>query len=146
MSTVEGQLSPDIGTVTEPFGDNGCGRSRFGIVKRIVDAKAQLRSLAEPWADTATSTRRLMIAVPRRIEDASPLAGAGDGAAAPPRRNGLGPCTDRRVGHWQGDRTQTTVWEIANNNPFGNRHREQSWGHGTQRTKFGLGAPASILS
>ena len=28
----------------------------FGIVKRIVDAKAQFRSLTEPWADTATST------------------------------------------------------------------------------------------
>jgi hypothetical protein len=27
----------------------------FGIVKRIVDAKAQFRSLAEPWADTGTS-------------------------------------------------------------------------------------------
>jgi hypothetical protein len=26
--------------------------------------------------------------------------------------------------HWQGDRTQTTVWQIANNNPFGNRQRE----------------------
>jgi len=38
-----------------------------------------------------------------------------------------------KAGHWQGDRTQTTVWEIANNNPFGNRHREQSWGHGTQK-------------
>ena len=35
--------------------------------------------------------------------------------------------------HWQGDRTQTTVWEIANNNPFGNPQREQSWGHGTQK-------------
>jgi len=35
--------------------------------------------------------------------------------------------------HWSGDRTQTTVWEIANNNPFGNRQREQSWGHGTQK-------------
>jgi DNA invertase Pin-like site-specific DNA recombinase len=35
----------------------------FGMVKRIVDAKAQFRSLAEPWADTGTSTRRLMIAV-----------------------------------------------------------------------------------
>jgi DNA invertase Pin-like site-specific DNA recombinase len=33
----------------------------FGIVKRIVDAKAQFRSLAEPWADT--STGRLMLAV-----------------------------------------------------------------------------------
>ena len=35
----------------------------FGIVKQIVDAKAQFRSLAEPWADTCTSTGRLMIAV-----------------------------------------------------------------------------------
>ena len=35
--------------------------------------------------------------------------------------------------HWRGDRTQTTVWEIVNNNPFGNRQREQSWGHGTQK-------------
>jgi hypothetical protein len=34
----------------------------FGIVKRIVDAKAQLRSLAEPWADTGTSTGRVMLA------------------------------------------------------------------------------------
>src|SRR5215472_1881201 len=34
-----------------------------GIVKRIVDAKAQFRSLAEPWADTGTSTGRLMLAV-----------------------------------------------------------------------------------
>jgi Resolvase, N terminal domain len=34
-----------------------------GIVKRIVDAKAQFRSLAEPWADAGTSTGRLMLAV-----------------------------------------------------------------------------------
>src|SRR2546423_9431018 len=40
---------------------------------------------------------------------------------------------DGKNSHWQGDRTQTTVWEIANNNPFGNRQREQSWGHGTQK-------------
>jgi DNA invertase Pin-like site-specific DNA recombinase len=33
----------------------------FAIVKSIVDHKAQFRSLAEPWADTATG--RLMIAV-----------------------------------------------------------------------------------
>jgi DNA invertase Pin-like site-specific DNA recombinase len=30
----------------------------FAIVKQIVDAKAQFRSLAEPWADTDTSTGR----------------------------------------------------------------------------------------
>src|SRR3974377_230920 len=35
----------------------------FDIVKRIADAKAQFRSLAEPWADTGTSTGRLMLAV-----------------------------------------------------------------------------------
>src|SRR5215210_8029676 len=35
----------------------------FAIIKRIVDAGGQFRSLAEPWADTGTSTGRLMIAV-----------------------------------------------------------------------------------
>ena len=35
----------------------------FAIVKSIVDRKAQFRSLAEPWADTATATGRLMIAI-----------------------------------------------------------------------------------
>src|SRR5918993_420808 len=35
----------------------------FAIVKRIVDAGGQFRSLAEPWADTGTSTGRLMLAV-----------------------------------------------------------------------------------
>jgi len=35
----------------------------FGIVKRIADAKAQFRSLAEPCADTGTNSGRLMLAV-----------------------------------------------------------------------------------
>ena len=35
----------------------------FGSVKRIVDAKAQFRSLAEPWADSTSRTGRLMLAV-----------------------------------------------------------------------------------
>jgi DNA invertase Pin-like site-specific DNA recombinase len=35
----------------------------FAIVKRIAEAGAQFRSLAEPWADTATPTGRLMLAV-----------------------------------------------------------------------------------
>ena len=35
----------------------------FAIVKSITDAGAQFQSLAEPWADTATSTGQLMIAV-----------------------------------------------------------------------------------
>src|SRR5947209_2743695 len=41
----------------------------FAIVKQIVDAGAQFRSLAEPWADTGTSTGRLMIAVLGRLAD-----------------------------------------------------------------------------
>ncbi len=40
---------------------------------------------------------------------------------------------DGKTSHWQGSRTQTTLWEILNNNPFGNRQREPSWGHGTQK-------------
>ena len=42
----------------------------FAIVKQIVDAGGQFRSLAEPWADTATSTGRLMIAVLGGLADA----------------------------------------------------------------------------
>jgi DNA invertase Pin-like site-specific DNA recombinase len=35
----------------------------FAIVKKMVDAGARFRSLAEPWADTSNSTGRLMLAV-----------------------------------------------------------------------------------
>jgi DNA invertase Pin-like site-specific DNA recombinase len=42
----------------------------LAIVKQIVDAKTQFRSLAEPWADTATSIERLMIAVLGGLADA----------------------------------------------------------------------------
>ena len=35
----------------------------FAIVKQIADAGARFQSLAEPWADTGTSTGRLMLAV-----------------------------------------------------------------------------------
>jgi len=38
------------------------------LVKRIVDVKAQFRSLADPWADTGTSTGRLMPRPPSRSE------------------------------------------------------------------------------
>jgi DNA modification methylase len=40
---------------------------------------------------------------------------------------------DGKTSHWQGDRTQTTLWQIANNNPFGNRQREDGWEHATQK-------------
>jgi DNA invertase Pin-like site-specific DNA recombinase len=41
----------------------------FAIVKRIVDAGGQFKSLAEPWADTATASQRLMIAILGGIAD-----------------------------------------------------------------------------
>ncbi|HUN94842.1 MAG TPA: recombinase family protein [Bradyrhizobium sp.] len=41
----------------------------FAIVKHIVDAGRQFRSLAEPWAHTATGTVRLMIAVLGELAD-----------------------------------------------------------------------------
>jgi DNA invertase Pin-like site-specific DNA recombinase len=59
-----GKLAPgDVVTVTRIDRLARSTFDLFGIVKRIVDAKAQFRSLAEPWADTGTSTGRLMIAV-----------------------------------------------------------------------------------
>jgi DNA invertase Pin-like site-specific DNA recombinase len=64
LNRILGKLAPgDLVTVTRI---NRLARSTFdlfGIVTHIVDAKAEFRSLAEPWADTGTSTRRLMLAV-----------------------------------------------------------------------------------
>jgi DNA invertase Pin-like site-specific DNA recombinase len=59
-----GRLAPgDVVTVTRIERLARSTLDLFGIVKRIVDAKAQFRSLAEPWADTGTRTGRLMLAV-----------------------------------------------------------------------------------
>jgi DNA invertase Pin-like site-specific DNA recombinase len=55
-----GKMAPgDVVTVTRIDRLARSTFDLFGIVKRIVDAKAQFRSLAEPWADTGTNTRRL---------------------------------------------------------------------------------------
>lgn len=35
--------------------------------------------------------------------------------------------------NWQGARDQSTVWEIKNNNAFGNSDAEERFGHGTQK-------------
>lgn len=35
--------------------------------------------------------------------------------------------------HWCGDRTQSTVWEVPNLNPFGGSHEEPATGHGAQK-------------
>src|ERR1700737_4217074 len=64
LNRMLGKLAPgDVVTVTRI--DRLARRTfdLFALVKRIVDAKAQFRSLAEPWADTGTSTGRLMLAV-----------------------------------------------------------------------------------
>jgi len=34
---------------------------------------------------------------------------------------------------WSGDRTQSTVWEVANLNPFGGDRSEEATGHGSQK-------------
>jgi DNA modification methylase len=34
---------------------------------------------------------------------------------------------------WSGDRTQSTVWEVDNLNPFGNNKEDEATGHGTQK-------------
>jgi DNA modification methylase len=35
--------------------------------------------------------------------------------------------------YWRGDRTQSTVWQVANLNPFGGNHEESPTGHATQK-------------
>src|SRR5215510_2768789 len=59
LNRMLGKLAPsDVVTVTRIDRLARSTFDLFGIVKRIVDAKAQFRSLAEPWADTGTSRRR----------------------------------------------------------------------------------------
>ena len=64
LNRMLGKLTPgDVVTVTRIDRLARSTFDLFAIVKRIVDAKAQFRSLAEPWADSGTSTGRLMLAV-----------------------------------------------------------------------------------
>src|ERR1700748_2355268 len=64
LNRMLGKLAPgDVVTVTRMDRLARSTFDLFAIVKQIVDATAQFRSLAEPWADTGTSTGRLMLAV-----------------------------------------------------------------------------------
>ena len=63
LRMLKGLGSGDVVTVTRIDRLARSTFDLFAIVKQIVDAGAQFRSLAEPWADTATSTGRLMIAI-----------------------------------------------------------------------------------
>jgi len=59
LNRMLGKLAPgDVVTVTRIDRLARSTFDLFGIVKRTVDAKAQFRSFAEPWADTGTSTGR----------------------------------------------------------------------------------------
>ena len=59
LNRMLGKLAPgDVVTVTRIDRLARSTFDLFGIVKRIVDAKAQFRSLAEPWADSTSSTGR----------------------------------------------------------------------------------------
>lgn len=42
-------------------------------------------------------------------------------------------CKKGQKHNWQGRRDQSTLWDIANNNSFGNPHTEEKFGHGTQK-------------
>jgi hypothetical protein len=67
LNRMLGKLAPgDVVTVTRIDHLARSTFDLFGIVKRIVYAKAQFRSLAEPWADTGTSTA-LDARRPRRL-------------------------------------------------------------------------------
>ena len=64
LNKMLGKLAPgDVVTVTRIDRLARSTFDLFGIVKRIVDAKAQFRSIAEPWADSTSSTGRMMLAV-----------------------------------------------------------------------------------
>jgi DNA invertase Pin-like site-specific DNA recombinase len=62
LNRMLGKLGPgDVVTVTRIDRLARSTFDLFGIVKRIADAKAQFRSLAEPWADTGTSGSNLTL-------------------------------------------------------------------------------------
>ena len=63
LRLLNGLAAGDVVTVTRIDRPARSTFDLFAIVKRIVDSWGRFRSLAEPWADTSTSTGRLMIAV-----------------------------------------------------------------------------------
>ena len=118
LNSMLGKLAPgDVVTVTRIDRLARSTFDLFGIVKRIVDAKAQFRSLAEPWADTGTSTGRLMLAVLGGLRTwnailsapAPPKAGA-----APGPRKAHGPTSFRHTGTDQrGHQTPRTGRDVT---------------------------------
>ena len=88
----------------------------FAIVKQIVDAKGQFRSLAEPWADTGTSTGRLMICRSRRA--------GGRGARSYPHshRRRQKPRQGQRAAHGPAPKADIAAAETGQPTPRGGRY------------------------
>ena len=88
LNRMLGKLAPgDVVTVTRIDRLARSTFDLFAIVKRIADAKAQFRSLAEPWADTGTSTGRLMLAVLGGLADVAVSSGLVLGSPRVTRRS-----------------------------------------------------------
>ena len=90
----------------------------FAIGKQIVDAGAQFRSLAEPWADIRTITGRLMFAV---------LGGLADSSATLSER---APPKDGR-----GRRRAASIWADLRSSPRSSRRRRDRGGQKVRRPR-----------
>src|SRR3989440_6384946 len=96
LNRMLGKLAPgDVVTVTRIDRLARSTFDLFAIIKRIVDAKAQFRSLAEPWTDTGTSTGRLMLDACRIRR----LGRRGARSNSHPHRRGTQPGADARAAY-----------------------------------------------
>jgi len=98
LKMLKGLAPGDVVTVTRIDRVARSTFDLFAIVKQIVDAKAQFRSLAEPWADTGTSTGRLILP----FSAASPTWSATLSALALPRAGA-------------GRRSAASIWAVRRN-------------------------------
>src|SRR6478735_8791554 len=105
----------------------------FAIVKRIVDTGGQFRSLAEPWADTGTSTGRLMLAVlggladverdlirTRTAEGRSRAKARGQQMGRPPALTPAAPIAVRALCHGRPKNAKTRPWRSLSGKPRNN--------------------------
>ena len=91
----------------------------FAIVKQIVDAGGQFRSLAEPWADTATSTGRL--------DDCRSRRAGGRGARSYPHPHG--------GRHGAGRRRAGSIWADRRNSRRSSRKKHGGGGRRARRSR-----------
>jgi len=100
------------------------------IVKRIMDAKAQFRSLAEPWADTGTSTGA--------VDDRRSRRGDGGGTRPAPRPHGGGARAGRGAGPAHGPTAEAHPAAAEGSTAAANRRgHAQGTGETPQRRQRG---------